>query len=104
MKTLLLASVLALAPWTALAGEPAAPAADAVTALIQAAGSGDAAAQASLARLIAQLRGELSDVKQERDSAVRDNQRLRDELNRLNRTLDSIRSQLGNGQVRPTGN
>jgi TolA-binding protein len=103
MKTLFLASVLALVSCAALAGEPGAPApaADAVT-LIKAAGSGDAAAQASLARLIEQLRQELRTVQQERAALLRENQRLVDEVRRLNQTLDSIRSQLGNGEVRPT--
>lgn len=106
MKTIFLVSVLALVPSAGFSGEPSAtvPTAAAVTALIKAASSGDAAAQAGLAKLIEQLRGELSDNKQERDALLRDNQRLRDELSRLNRTLDSIRSQVGNGQVRPTGN
>lgn len=104
MKTILLVSVLALIPWVAFAGEPPAPVppAAAVATLIKAAGSGDAVAQAGVAQLIDQLRGQLSDAKQERDSLVRENQRLRDELNRLNQTLDGIRSQLGNGQVRPS--
>jgi Skp family chaperone for outer membrane proteins len=100
MKTRLLVSVLVLVPCATRAADAAAPASD-VT-LIKAAVLGDAAAQANLGKLIEQLRQELRTAQQERAALVRDNQRLFDEVRRLNQTLDSIRSQLGNGEVRPT--
>jgi septal ring factor EnvC (AmiA/AmiB activator) len=101
MKTLLLLSFLALVPVTARAAEPAAPAPASDASLIKAAAAGDAVAQASLAKLIEQLRQELRASRDERMALVRDNQRLVDEIRRLNQTLDNIRSQLGNGEVRP---
>lgn len=102
MKTHLLVCVLALVPCAARAGEPAAPAPAADITLIKAAVSGDAVAQANMGKLIEQLRQELRNAQQESAALARDNQRLVDEVRRLNQTLDSLRSQLGSGEARPT--
>jgi small-conductance mechanosensitive channel len=102
MKTLLLISALSLISGAARAAEPtgSVPPADAVAATSAAADPIEAAA--SQARLIERLRQELKIAQNERTALIRENQRLAEEVRRLNQMLDAIRSQLGNGETRPT--
>jgi len=64
--------------------------------------AGDAALQANLAKLCEEQRLRIQAFEKNREKMAQELQRLHDENRRLNETLGKIRSQLGDGGVRPT--
>ena len=63
---------------------------------------GDSTVQTSLAKLCDQQRLEIQALENEREKMAGEIHRLNDEIRRLNETLDKIRSQVGNGEPRPS--
>ena len=108
MKYILFASAFVFAQCLTFGAEPPpSPAGvdpDPIPAMIKAAGEGNAPALTALARLLESQQRQIKALLTERDGMIRENRLLREEVRRLNETLDSIRARLGNGEARPTSN